>query len=81
MTTRALGILGAFWRRKVLEGTEQIAIWICRGKRVKTPRVGLRCGDQFRFAVAPQSVQIINFLFAFQIQPSQHCPMLPYSFR
>jgi hypothetical protein len=30
MTTRALGILGAFWHRKLIEDAEQIAIWIFR---------------------------------------------------
>jgi hypothetical protein len=28
MTTSGLGILGAFWGRKVIEDTEQIATWI-----------------------------------------------------
>lgn len=39
MTKRVLGRLGAFWRRKVIEDAEQIAIWICRGKLVQTPRL------------------------------------------
>jgi hypothetical protein len=39
MTKRVLGLLGAFWRRKVIEDAEQIAIWICRGKLVQTPRL------------------------------------------
>src|SRR5258706_8629797 len=38
-TTSALGILGAFWRRKVIEDTEQIAIRICHGKLMQTPRL------------------------------------------
>lgn len=42
MTTSALGILGAFWRRKVIEDTEQIAIWICRGKPAVASGFGLR---------------------------------------
>ena len=39
MATSALGILGAIWRQKIIEDTEQIAIWICRGKLVQTPRL------------------------------------------
>jgi hypothetical protein len=34
-----LGILGAFWSREVIEDTEQIAIRICHGELVQTPRL------------------------------------------
>jgi hypothetical protein len=33
------GILGAFWSREVIEDTKQIAIRICRGELVQTPRL------------------------------------------
>jgi len=39
LASRVVGLLGPFWRRKVIEDTEQIAIWICRGKLMQTPRL------------------------------------------
>src|SRR2546423_3066674 len=70
-----LGVLGcACWSREVIEDTEQIAIRIGRGELVQAPRLRLRCGDQLRLARAPQSVQLINLLLAFKIQPGQHRP-------
>lgn len=62
----------ALWGREIMEHPESISVRICRGEFVQSIRLRFRIGEHDGFGQAPSAVQIIDLIFAVQIEPDQN---------